>query len=124
MLLTYIRRHGWRHAFKALLNTLLVVAILLQLGTMLAIASNRDFFLSVSYETSNPSGSTIGAWTSDILLNPVSTWLLITCLVAVTLKELIPASLRTHLRVNLITAVITTAILTLALPGLYLSGPG
>ncbi|PAU81668.1 hypothetical protein CK501_00505 [Halovibrio salipaludis] len=119
MLITYISRHGWRYTIKALLNTLLVGAILLQLGTMLAIASNRDFFLSVSNETSNPSGNTIGTWISDILLNPVSTWLLITCLVAITLKELLPASLRTRLRINLITAITTTAVLTLALPGLY-----
>lgn len=119
MLITYINRHGWRYTVKALLNTLLIVAILLQLGTMLAIASNRDFFLSVSSETSSPSDNTIGAWVSDMLFTPVSTWVLITCLVAITLKELIPASLKTRLRVNLMTAVVTTVVLTLALPELY-----
>ena len=119
MLVTYISRHGWRHTFKALLNTLLVFAILLQLGTMAAISNNRDFFLSVSDESSTPTQHTVGAWISDVLLNPVSTWVLIGFLVVVTLKELIPASLRTRLGVNLATVVITTALLTLALPALY-----
>ncbi|WP_077529558.1 hypothetical protein [Vreelandella utahensis] len=119
MLVTYISRHGWRHTVKALLNTLLVFVILLQLGTMLAISNNRDFFLSVNGESSNPAQHTIGAWISDVLLTPVSTWVLMGFLVIITLKELIPASLKTRLGVNLATLLITTALLTLALPALY-----
>lgn len=119
MLVTYISRHGWRHTIKALLNTLLVFVILLQLGTMAAISNNRDFFLSVRDESSNPTQHTIGAWISDVLLNPVSTWIIAGFLAVITLKELLSASLKTRLGINLVTLLITTTLLALALPALY-----
>ena len=119
MLVTYISRHGWRHTIKALLNTLLVFVILLQLGTMLAISNNRDFFLSVSGESSDPAQNTIGVWISSVLLDPVSTWMLAGFLVVITFKELLPASLKTRLGINLVTLLITTPLLALALPALY-----
>ena len=119
MLVTYISRHGWRHTAQALLNTLLVFAILLQLGTMLAISNNRDFFLSVSKEASDPAQQTFGVWISNGLLSPLSTWVLIGFLAAIALKELLPASLKIRLGINLMTVVVTTSVLMFALPVLY-----
>lgn len=100
MLVNYVRRHGWRHSLLALVNSIVILGILLQTGGLLAVSSTRRFFEDMSQKNGFGSRSLFGSWLVDVLLQPITVWVLAGAMVVIIVKEFFVTSLRSRLAIN------------------------
>lgn len=100
MLVNYVRRHGWRHSILALVNAIVILGILLQTGGLLAVSSTRRFFEDMSQKNGFGSRSLFGSWLVDVLLQPITAWVLAGAMVTIIVKEFFVTSLCRRLAIN------------------------
>mgnify|MGYP001272960828 CR=1 FL=1 len=112
MFLTYVRRHGLTRALGALLNFILLIGVVVQLGGLAALGRTRQFYEGVALEGGFPASPLFGSWVVSALLHPISIWVFLVVGFVFLAKELLLSSLQKRLVLNGV-ALVTGAAVTI-----------
>lgn len=100
MLISYIRRYGWRQTSTAFVNFLLWFAVFVQLSGLAAMGASRSVYSQISSDMGFDDGTLMGSVLVNTLLGEAGFWVLAIAALAVLVKEFVGITLRRRLMIN------------------------